>query len=105
MITKDYTIAQQLKEKLSTIVKIEDFRVFGSRARGDNDEYSDLDIYIVVNKKDKELEKKILGITWEVGFQNYIIISPLVYTLNEIQNTPIRSSSIVNVIQEEGIPV
>lgn len=105
MTTNDFSIARELKEKLSQIVEIVDFRIFGSRARGDNDEYSDLDVYIVVRDINEELEKKISEISWQVGYDNYIIISPLVYTLDDIQNTPQRSSPIVKVIQEEGIPI
>ena len=105
MITHDYTIAQELKRRLSSVVKIEDFRVFGSRARKDNDKYSDLDVYIVVEKRTQELEKKIFDISWEVGYENYIIISTLIFTLDEIRNSPLRSSPIVKVIQEQGIPV
>lgn len=34
MKPKDYEIAKELKEKLSKVVRLVDFRVFGSRARG-----------------------------------------------------------------------
>ncbi len=100
-----YSIAQALKNRLSLLVEIKDFRIFGSRARGDQEEYSDLDIYIVVDTLNRELKKKISTIVWEIGYENYMVISPLVYTVNEIQNTPIRSSPILKNILAEGISV
>ena len=102
---RDYEIAKQLKERLSEVVQLIDFRVFGSRARGDEDEYSDLDVFLEVPSLDKELKEKISDIIWEVGFENYVVISPLIFTRGEIENSPLRSSPIVRNIVEEGIMV
>ena len=41
-------VAKELKEQLFDITSLVDIIVFGSRARGDPDEYSDLDISIIV---------------------------------------------------------
>ncbi len=103
MKPKDYEIAKKLKERLSEVVQLIDFRVFGSRARGDEDEYSDMDIFLEVELLNKELEKKISDIAWEVGFENFIFISPLIFTKDEIENSPLRSSPIVRNIKEEGV--
>jgi len=105
MNPKDYEIAKKLKKKLSEIVQLIDFRVFGSRARGDIDEYSDMDVFIEVEYLDKELEEKIYHIAWEVGFENSIFISPLIFTQYEIENSPLRASPIVKNIEEEGVKV
>jgi len=42
MKERDVEIARQLKERLSEVVPLIDFRVFGSRSRGDADEDSDM---------------------------------------------------------------
>lgn len=55
----DYKIAKELKERLSKIVSLVDFRVFGSRARDNADEYSDMDVFIETEYLTKELEEKI----------------------------------------------
>lgn len=109
MRTKDYEVAKSLKDRLSTVVRLVDFRVFGSRARGDNEELSDMDVFLEVECEsesiDKELRNKIGEIIWEVGFENYIVLSPLIFTRNEIENTPLRSSPIVKNIIKEGVVV
>lgn len=105
MKTKDYGIAKELKEKLSRIAHLIDFRVFGSRARGDESEYSDMDVFIEVERLDKHLKEKIRDIVWETGFENSLYISPLIFTRNEIENSPLKVSPILKNINEEGVKV
>jgi len=102
---KDKQIAEELKRRLTQIVKLADFRVFGSRARGDGDEYSDLDIFLEVESLSKTLKDHILEIAWEVGFENNIKISCLIFTRSEIENSPMRSSPIVRSVATEGIRI
>ena len=86
MKPKDYEIAKKLKEKLSEVVNLIDFRVFGSRAREDADDLSDMDVFLEVELLDKELKEKISDIVWEVGFENFVVISPLIFNKDEIEN-------------------
>lgn len=106
MQDNDKRIALQLKDRLSTVVSLVDFKVFGSRARGDADEYSDLDIFIEVESINREQKTRISDIAWEVGFENdCTLIAPLIFTRYEIEESPLRISSIVQVIAEEGVRV
>jgi len=105
MKNEDFRIARELKNRLSGLVEILDFKVFGSRARGDADEYSDMDVFFEVESLDSALKDKISEIVWEVGFNNYTVISPLIFTREELENSPLRSSLIVEVIAEEGVAV
>jgi len=100
---RDLKIAEELKRKLSEVIPLLDFRVFGSRAKGNADEFSDMDVFLKVERLDKEVKERIEEVTWEVGFENVMVISPLVFTRDEIENTPLRSSPIVQSITEEGI--
>ena len=105
MKLKDYKIAKELKERLSKVLHLIDFKVFGSRARGDEDEYSDMDVFIEVESLDKKLKEKIGDIAWEIGFKHFIVISPLIFTRYEIEISPMKSSPIVKNITEEGIRI
>ena len=70
MKSEDFRIARELKSRLSSLVELIDFKVFGSRARGDADEYSDMDVFFEVETLDTALKAKISEIVWEVGFNN-----------------------------------
>ena len=105
MDPEDYKVAKKLKARLKEIVPVADLVVFGSRARGNQDKYSDMDVSIVVQSLDQELKERIYEIVWEVGFDNYLVISPLIFTKDEIENSPLRSAPIVKNIIEEGIRV
>jgi predicted nucleotidyltransferase len=101
----DRQIALQLKQRLSQVVPLLDYRVFGSRARGDADEYSDMDVFVKIEYLTRDLKEKISDLTWEVGFENEMVISALIFTRDELENTPLRSSPIVETINEEGVRV
>jgi len=103
MTERDFKIARELKRRLEESVGLVDFRVFGSRVRGDEDEYSDMDVFIEVESINKVLKELILDTVWEVGFKNFIVISPLIFTRDEIERSALRSSPIVRNIVAEGV--
>lgn len=101
----DRIIAGELKNRLSEFVHLLDFCVFGSRARLDGSAESDMDVFIEVETLDKHLKERILATAWEVGFHNFLVISPLIFTRDELVNSPLRSSPIVKAIQDEGLRI
>jgi uncharacterized protein len=105
MNPRDYKIAREFKKRLADAVEIVDLRVYGSKARGDDDEYSDLDVFIEVVRLDRKTRDLISEIAWQTSLENSIVISPLVFSVDEIQNSPLRASPILLNIREEGIRV
>ncbi len=105
MNENDFKIAKELKLRLTEVANIVDFRVFGSRARGNQDEFSDLDVFIEVENLDRIIKKKIRNITWEIGFENSVFISSLIFTRYEIEVSPLRASPIIKNINEEGVKI
>ncbi len=51
-----------------------------------------MDVFIEVVTLDKNLKERIYEIVWEVGFENFMAISPLICTKDEIENSPLRSA-------------
>ena len=100
---RDYKIARELKKRLAEAMELIDFKIYGSKARGDDDEFSDLDVFIEVASLDRKTNDLISEIAWEVGLENLIVISPLVFSRDEIENSPLRASPILININEEGI--
>ncbi|NJD36719.1 MAG: nucleotidyltransferase domain-containing protein [Geobacter sp.] len=106
MKDSDRKVALELKKRLTDAVPLVDFKVFGSRARGDARWDSDFDIFIEVETINPEIKQTIRDISWDVGFENdCVVITPLIFSRYELEKSALRASSIVQVIQEEGIPV
>lgn len=94
-----------LKERLSRLAPLVDFRVFGSRARGRAAQDSDLDVFIEFEAVDRQLEEKVSDLVWEIGFDRGLVISPLVFSRYEVEKSPLRVSPILKAITEEGVRV
>ena len=102
----DLLLARKLKERVAAIAPLVDFRVFGSRGRGDATWDSDLDVFIEFETVTKTVEDQVSAAAWEVGFYNdCVVICPLVLSRYEIEESPLRISSIVKVILEEGVQI
>ena len=105
MTAEDQEIAQELRQRLAHGVKVEEFRVFGSRVRGEATPDSDLDIYLVVTELTPALRRWIDEIAWEVGFERDRVISTLVTTRRELEQGPFGAQPVLRTIEREGIPV
>ncbi len=79
--------------------------LFGSRARGDIEWDSDYDVLVVVGRIDPAIRRTISHCAWEAGFVDCLIIVPVVVTQDEIENTPFRSSLLMQAVREDGIVV
>ncbi len=76
---------------------------FGSRARGDAQPDSDLDICVVLETLDRPTWEQISNIAWEVGFNHDILITTIKYSRQQFEDSPIATSPLIKNILEEGI--
>lgn len=53
-------ITEKLRERFT--VRIASVYAFGSRVRGDHDEWSDFDVLVVVRDKEPHIESEIIGV-------------------------------------------
>jgi predicted nucleotidyltransferase len=79
--------------------------LFGSSARGDADESSDLDVLVVLDRKDPAILESIEQSAWEAEFGPGALIQPVVLTVDEMANSPKRSSLLLKGVEQEGIRV
>jgi Nucleotidyltransferase domain. len=99
----DLLTARKLKERILKLTPLIDFRLFGSRARGDADEFSDMDMKF--ETVDRELRNRVKNTAWEMTLETGIVVTTLLFSRYEIEDSPLRSSPIIRVIMEEGVPV
>jgi len=103
MNKRDLKIVEKFRELVLKKVKIDELRVFGSRARGDAVVESDLDVLIVVEHLDHSIERYISDCAWEAGFPDDVIVMPIAVSRDAIKNSPIRESVFIKNIYHEGV--
>jgi len=101
MLTEeDLIIAKKFKNQLMLLVPVLDFRVYGSRARGDG--APDSDVFIVVEELTSERRRRISEVAWEVGFEENRVISTFVATCDQLKTGPLAANPILQKIDNEG---
>jgi len=80
--------------------------VFGSRARGEAGEESDLDVVVITREPETyELLMRVSGCAWEAGLGSGMIINSVVFSRAEWEHGRERDSVLVQTVKREGIPV
>jgi len=76
--------------------------LYGSAARGQLDEESDIDLLVVFPRMNWEMQKEIITICFEAGLQCGRVFSAICYTTEEMEHSPLRSSPLVLTARREG---
>jgi predicted nucleotidyltransferase len=77
--------------------------VFGSKARGDYDSESDVDLAILIDGLDKETKRKIIDLVVDVEVKYFVVISSLVLSWKDFTDLKKRERRIAFDIEREGI--
>ncbi len=77
--------------------------LFGSKARGDHDEHSDIDLLVIASEvlHWKE-EKAIVGALFDIGMEYNVIFSPLFTSVDEWENGIFKEFPVYQEISRDG---
>lgn len=92
-----------LKESLAGQYPLLDFRIFGSKIRGDDSDQSDIDVMIELPESNPEIESEIYDFVYDINLQNDCLISVVIFGKDEIEQGPLSESPIYKTIMREGV--
>lgn len=103
MFKKERTILKAISEKLSSDKRILKIIVYGSRVRGDYRGDSDLDVLVIIDKKDKEIKDKIHNMFYSYELETDLSFSVTIFSLKELEFNVKLGSPFIQNIKKEGI--
>lgn len=97
-------ILDKFLKLLSKKTRVHRLILFGSRARGDADSHSDMDVIVVLgSKRNRELRDFVSDCAWEAGFEHGIVVVPVLFSQEEWETGPERFSLLAQAVESEGI--
>lgn len=81
-----------------------DVRLFGSFARGDADEESDVDVAVVLETADWKARRDAIDLATDTGLPHALLISPTVFDRRTYETWRRHERALVVDIEQEGVP-
>ncbi|MFZ2630112.1 MAG: nucleotidyltransferase domain-containing protein [Desulfosalsimonadaceae bacterium] len=103
---QDLEIVNSLKNRLQEKVKLHQVIMFASKARGDAESDSDMDVLIVLNEPVSRQSRKIVSDNaWEIWFDAGIVVVPIVVSRDNWEHEADRVSLLEMAVREEGMEI
>jgi predicted nucleotidyltransferase len=81
--------------------RVRDVRLFGSRARGEGHEDSDLDVLVLLSAMTRSERRSVQDAAYDAGETHHLIVSPLVADADAWR----RDLPIAQAILRDGVPL
>lgn len=102
--TKESNSVSKLKHKLLKNFPGTELVLFGSKARGDFKEFSDIDLLVLIDKKiDHELKDKIIEIAYDIELEDEIVFGFIIENKKSWRSPRYKVMPLYQNIKREGI--
>jgi len=99
-------ILDRFKMLLTERLRVFEIILFGSRARGDADPLSDMDVVVILDgEADDHSRDLVSDCAWEAGFESGIVVVPVVFSRTEWESHACRYSLLGKAVALEGLAV
>jgi len=106
MTSLERTILDRFKRLVLARLPLHQMVLFGSRARGDADPDSDMDVLVVLEDSAPPQAGEIVSdCAWEAGFEHGIVVVPVTVSRKEWEEGPERYSLLALAVEADGVPV
>lgn len=95
----------KLKRTLQERFELIDFRIFGSKARGEARPDSDVDVMIEIEDYNPVVESEIDDIVFTINLAHDCFLSVVIFGRRELEEGPLGESPLYRVIAREGVRV
>lgn len=103
MAREDRQILARFAEGVRSLEPAARIWAYGSGVRGEADEYSDLDVCVVLPDPSSGLRRRIQHLAWEAGFEYDRVVQVVVLSEYGFERGPMSVSPLVRTIREQGI--
>lgn len=100
---KEKAALKELKKVLEEKYGLLDFRLYGSKARGEDSPESDIDVMIELTEVNPEIESEIDKTLFAINLKYDCFISVVLFGQKALEEGPLDQSPLYKVVEREGI--
>jgi len=94
-------LAQRLRDEMGAL----EVRVFGSAVRGEMDDESDIDLFVVLPLGDREMRDRVTDLCFETSLEVDRLVAPFIATPAGLELPRMKGSPLMKALRKEGLPI
>ena len=102
---KEREALSALKKAVGERYRLIDFRLFGSKVRGDASPDSDIDVMLELEEYTPAIESTVDDIVYDINLSYDCFITTVIFGRKELEEGPLTESPLYKTIDREGIRV
>jgi len=96
---------KRLKDALAHDFSLVELRLFGSKARGDSDWESDIDVLVVLENLDWDTRMAVVDLCTDISIDLGVLLVPVMYSRAEYGSDLTRVTPFYQAVAREGVPI
>jgi predicted nucleotidyltransferase len=105
LTSRETDAIDDLRRELLREFKTVELRLFGSKARGQSNAESDLDVLVVLPQSNWQDERRVYELSFAVGLRHDVLLSPVVFTREELAASRTRVTPFYRLAIATAVPL